>query len=184
MIAIPIFLIILYVVIVHMAISSTAKKEPPPNIKYLIVLGAQVKGEKLSLSLYNRVVKALEYLKENPTSKVIVSGGQGEGEDITEAEAMARFLSENGIETERIIKEEQSTTTFENIKFSKEFLNGEKEVIIVSNDFHLYRACIIAKRLGLKPYSLSAETPAKVRTELWIREYIAVAKTLLFDRES
>ncbi|NSL50665.1 YdcF family protein [Bacillus sp. P2(2020)] len=136
----------------------------------------------MSLSLYNRVSKALEYLKENPTSKVVVSGGQGKGEAITEAEAMAQFFYENGIERDRIIKEEKSTTTFENIKFSKEFLNGEKEVIIVSNDFHLYRASMIAKRLGLKPYTLSAETPAIVKTQLWIREYIAVLKSLLFDK--
>lgn len=171
----------IYLLVIHIAIVSTAKKQPPSNIQYMIVLGAQIRGEQLSLSLYNRVVKALDYLIENPNSKVIVSGGQGEGEAITEAEAMERFFLENGIEKERIIKEEKSTSTFENIKFSKEFLNGEQEVIIVSNDFHLFRASLIAKRLGLKPYTLSAETPQVVKTRLWIREYFAITKTLLFD---
>lgn len=182
-IAIIILIILIYVVVVHISITSTAIKEPPHNINYVIVLGAKIRGEELSLSLYNRVTKALEYLNDNPKSNVIVSGGQGQGESITEAEAMERYFVENGIEKDRIIKEEKSTSTFENIKFSKELLDGETEVVIVSNDFHLYRATIIAKRFGLVPHTLAAETPTIVKAQLWLREYVAVAKTLLFDRE-
>lgn len=173
---------LIYVIVVHLAITATAKKEPPANVEYVLVLGAKINGEELSLSLYNRVKKALEYLEDNPNTKVIVSGGQGPGELITEAEAMARYFMSNGVVKERIIKEELSTNTYENIKYSKELLGDQKEVVIVSNDFHLFRASVIAKRLDLEPYTLAAETPTIVKANLWAREYIAVIKTMIFDR--
>lgn len=171
-----------YVVAAHMLITSVGKDQPPDGVDYLIVLGARLHGEDMSLALYNRVQTALEYLKSNPETNVVVSGGQGRGEDITEAEAMARFFEENGIEDERIIIEDRSTSTLENLKFSKELLGSEvDEVVIVSNDFHLFRAVLIAKRQGFEPYTLAAETPRIVREKLWLREYVAVLKTALLD---
>ncbi|MBE4909646.1 YdcF family protein [Bacillus luteolus] len=171
-----------YVISVHMLIASIGKEQPPDGVDYMIVLGARLHGEDMSLALYHRVQVALEYLKSNPNTNVVVSGGQGPGEDITEAEAMARFFKENGIEDERIIMEDRSTSTFENLKFSKEVLGSEvDEVVIVSNDFHLFRAKIIANRQGFEPYMLAAETPRIVREKLWLREYVAVLKTALLD---
>ena len=86
---------------------------------YLIILGAHVNGRVPSDSLERRIRKAEQYLKSHPMTKVIVSGGQGKGEDITEAEAMEIYLWEHGIEKERILKEAASTTTKENLRFSK-----------------------------------------------------------------
>ncbi len=176
---IPIF----YVVIMHSLMVHTAKKTPPEDVGYLIVLGAKLNGDVMSLSLYYRVIEALNYLKDNEDTKVIVSGGQGEGEWISEAEAMARYFREEGIANERIIIEDLSTTTFENFSFSRDILGNEvKEVVVVTNDFHLFRSLVIARRLGFEPYPLAAETPWIVRGKLWAREYIAIIKTWVFDR--
>ncbi|WP_456275252.1 YdcF family protein [Bacillus sp. AK128] len=177
------FLTIIYILVVHYQISATAKQIPPKDADYLVVLGAKINGEEMSLALHYRVLIATQYLKENPTTQVVVSGGQGPGESITEAEAMKRYLLNEGIEEQRILTEDQSTTTFENLSFSKELLDSTKQVIIVSSDFHLYRSTIIANRLGYEQiYTLPAKTPWVVKPKLWIREYAAVLKTLMVDR--
>ncbi|NEU29751.1 YdcF family protein [bacterium LRH843] len=157
-------------------------KTADSNAAYLIILGASLKGEVMSLSLYNRMVTALDYLNENPNTKVIVTGGQGKGESITEAEAMARFLLEHGVSEKRIMKEDRSTSTYENLVLSQELLGtGQKEIVIVSNDFHLFRAGMIAKRLGFEPQFIAAPTPDVVKVQLWLREYAAVVKSFLLD---
>lgn len=118
---------------------------------YLIILGAHVYGERMSSNLRYRVEIGKEYLEENPGTKVILSGGQGLGEDITEAEAMRRYLVKNGISEERIMLEDQSVNTDENIKFSREIMKDQNAfVVIATNRFHLYRAEGIAKKQGLK----------------------------------
>ncbi|OEH92544.1 hypothetical protein BFG57_15380 [Bacillus solimangrovi] len=175
-------LLVVYIVVVHILIQTTAANEPQANAKYMIILGAKVNGERMSNAYYNRAQMALAYLQENPETTVIATGGQGKGEHITEAEAMRRYLVENGIAEDRIIKEEQSTSTFENLKFAKAFIEQEKpEVLIVSNDFHLFRASIIAKRLHMQPDTLAAPTPQIAVLKLYAREYMAIAKTLLVD---
>ncbi|QOY38423.1 YdcF family protein [Anaerobacillus isosaccharinicus] len=172
-----------YLAFVHSLMTKAAQQEPPNDIAHVIVLGAKLNGDVMSLSLYYRVREALHYLEDNPKAKVIVSGGQGEGEWITEASAMATYFIENGIEENRIILEELSTTTFENFKFSRGKIGEEiKEVVVVTNDFHLYRAMVIARRQGFEPYPLAAETPRVVREKLWTREYVAILKTWIFDR--
>src|SRR5690625_308463 len=95
-------------------------QQPKANGKneYAIILGAKVIGETPSLSLQYRVDSALQYAIEYPHVKLILSGGQGPGEDITEAEAMKRFLLENGIEEKRLLLESESTSTYENIFLS------------------------------------------------------------------
>ena len=88
----------------------------------VIVLGAGLRGENLSLILRNRLDAAVEYYNENPEAVIVVSGGQGPDEDIPEAEAMERYLYEQGVPLNKIIKEDKSTSTEENFKFSKELL--------------------------------------------------------------
>lgn len=154
------------------------------NLPYLIVLGAQVRGTKLSGSLYRRIEKARQYLEENPQTLVIVSGGQGEGEDITEALAMQRYLTESGIDSRRIFMEGNSTTTEENLKFSSEYIENIREPVgIVTNNFHMYRACRYAKRLG---YRNAKAVPAGCNMLLFVnymvREFFAFMKMLLPGR--
>lgn len=153
-------------------------KKADRNADYLIVLGAHVYGERMSSNLKYRIELAKEYLEENPETKVIVSGGQGHGEKISEAEAMYRYLIKNGIAKERIQKEEASVNTEENIKNSiKTGALEKKTVIIVSNDFHVHRAVGIAKKLGLTGVQgLGSKTHPYTSVNCYTREVFAVIK--------
>ena len=147
---------------------------------YLIVLGAQVKGTRVSRALKQRLDRAAEYLRENPKALVIVSGGQGSGEDITEAEAMEEYLLEAGIGQERIRKEEESVNTVQNIRFSRELMEGEEPSVgIVSNDFHIFRAVHIAKAQGIDASGIPAPTEIFMRPHYMTREAFALVKDLL-----
>ncbi|WP_409367196.1 YdcF family protein [Lysinibacillus sp. 38-6] len=149
--------------------------------QYVIVLGAKVKpGGILSLSLKNRLEEAVSYLNQYPDVKVIVSGGQGADEDRTEASAMLSYLQDKGIDRERILVEEQSTSTYENLLFSKELLpEGTKRITIVSNDFHLQRAKYLAQKLDLEADVVVAKTPKSVEAKLKLRERAALLKTYI-----
>ena len=159
---------------------STRKAEPGAD--YMIILGAQVRGTRLSKALKMRLDAAYPYLKDNPDTIVIVSGGQGQGEDISEAEAMKRYLVEKGISYHRIIKEDRSTSTYENIKFSKELLDLESpSLVIVTNNFHVFRSIGIAKKQGMgKVQGLSAPGDSILTVHYYVREAASVLKDFVF----
>ncbi|MDR7870745.1 MAG: YdcF family protein [Tissierellaceae bacterium] len=140
-----------------------------------------------SPALLERLKVAKDYLTENEDVKVVVSGGQGEDEYIPEAEAMSNYLINNGINESRIIIENKSTSTFENLQFSLDTIRefDEKEdldVLIVTNKYHLFRAKFLAKRLDMNPYGLPAKIPPTIVILSYIREYFAVVKSFIFDR--
>lgn len=154
---------------------------------YLIILGAGVNGSVPSSALYNRLDKGLEYLKSHPGIKVILSGGKGPGENITEAEAMRRYLIEKGISEKDMIIEDRSADTLENIKFSKAIIESSDKrsdirLAIVTNGFHVYRSMLIARREGFKAYGISSKTPPSVLLKCYIREYFALIKSFMMDR--
>ncbi len=143
---------------------------------YVIVLGAQVRGTRITESLLRRLKAAEKYLLRFKEAKVIVSGGRGPGEDISEAEAMAQWLEKKGIEPERIIKEDRSVSTRENLKFSRKYLRQKDgSVLIVTNGFHLYRASLIARSEGYMDVEL---LPASVNPVFFlnymVREFFAL----------
>ena len=152
----------------------------------LIVLGAAVQGDRVSSILAARLNEAAEYAVENPEALIIVSGGQGPQENLTEATAMETYLLAKGIPQECIIKEEQATSTFENFKYSKEILDSKfgSDYICayVTNEFHCYRAGKIAGQAGLDANGVS------VKTEWWklpvnyMRESLAVVKFWVLGR--
>lgn len=150
---------------------------------YAIVLGAKVKQDSLSLSLRYRLDAALAYANENPHVTLILSGGQGADEPMSEAEAMRRFLTDNGIEESRLILENASTSTYENLLFSKKLLpSGVDSITIISSDFHLARAQWIAGSLDLKSDVVAAQTPKVVEAKSVFRERIALVKTVIVGR--
>lgn len=127
---------------------------PAENVDYLIVLGARVNGTEPSPALRVRVEKAVEYLNEYPETIVIASGGEGDDEIISEAECMKRLLLEAGISEDRIIIEDQSTSTAENIRFSYALIEEEDATVgVVTNSYHMYRARLIAQSNGTHPVS-------------------------------
>ncbi|MGV8146748.1 MAG: YdcF family protein [Alkaliphilus sp.] len=156
------------------------------DIDYVIVLGAALWDDRPSPTLYNRLVIANEFLKENNV-KIIATGGLGEGDTITEAEGIKRFLLDKGINEGRIYKEEFSTSTFENLRNSKNIIASidDREhinILIVTSDFHVFRSKLIARRLGFAVFGLPAETPTSTRNRMIFREYFAVINTVLFER--
>lgn len=147
------------------------------SVEYLIVLGAQVKGTTVSKALAQRLLKAEEYLKEHPNTLAIVSGGQGQGEDISEAEAMKAWLVKRGIEEARILKEDRSVNTSQNIRFSQELMADPNALTgIVSNDFHVFRAVHIAKAQGLRAVPIPAPSSLGMYPHYMMREAFAIAK--------
>lgn len=154
----------------------------------VIVLGAGVNGETPSLMLQSRINAAAEYLNAHPDIPAVLSGGQGNGENITEAECMRRQLTAMGIGESRLLLEERSTSTAENFAFSKELLrqagiDPETAVVaVVTNDFHCFRAHLIAQREGLTVLDVPAEVPwLLLNANYYVREFFALGKTLIFD---
>ena len=126
-------------------------KEKPD---YLMVLGAGLRGTKISTSLLYRLETALDFHELYPDVKIIVSGGKGEGEKISEASAMRNFLVDNGVDSSQIIMEDKSTDTYENFLYTKKILDEESEVkdptvTVISNNFHMFRAKFLAKEVGI-----------------------------------
>lgn len=168
-------------VIVEGLIFSQFGAKAQAGADYMIVLGAQWKNGYPSYILQKRLDAAILYLKENPDTIVIVSGGQGSDEPVAEAEGMAGYLQDAGIEAERIVQEAQSTNTSENLEFSAEYLNrAEDRVVIVTNDFHVYRAVNIARSKGYAQVEglAAGSYPAMLPNNL-LREFFGVVKDCL-----
>ncbi len=113
--------------------------------------------------------------------QIIVSGGQGDNEPMTEAQAMRNWLETEGVPGNRILTEDQSTSTYENIKYSKAIMEREgfKTAIIVSNDFHLYRALLMAKDFGITASAASAPTLDYLKSYYYSRELLSVIKYIV-----
>lgn len=121
------------------------------NLDYIIVLGAHVDGTRLTKALLERTRRALQYLEQNPGTKAVLSGGMGEGESITEAEAMRRYLVKHGISGDRLLLEAKSTNTKENLDFSLQIIgNYDASVGVVTNNFHVLRGVLIGRKCGCK----------------------------------
>ncbi len=145
---------------------------------YVIVLGAQINGTEITDSLRRRLDRAVFYLHSHPDTTVIVSGGQGKGEDLTEAEAMASYLIGKGIDPHRVIQEKKSTTTKENLQFSAVYIKDKRaNVGIVTNNFHMYRAKEYGRRLSYPHiYGIPAGTSPVLFFNYVTREFFAVWK--------
>lgn len=161
-------------------IIRTGFQKPNADADYLVVLGAQVNGTKVSRALRYRLDAAYKYAAENESTRLIVSGGQGVGEDISEAQAMQEYLLLKGLDAERIVLEDKSTNTNENIMFSKTYLKDADSVIIVTNRFHLYRGIQIArKQLDMQVEGLGADTGTVLFINYYVREAFAIVKDKL-----
>lgn len=167
----------IFVVIEAMIIKNMNSK-PDDDCKYMIVLGCQIRGDMITKSLRMRLDVAYEYAVRNPEMMIIVSGGKGQGENTSEAEAMYKYLTQKGIDGGRIIKEEQSTNTDENMSYSAEFIeNKEDKVAIVTSNFHIFRAKLLAKAKGLHNISAAASPSDSILlVNYMVREAIGVVK--------
>lgn len=172
-IGICIFLVILCLIISKMNV------KPVKNLDYIIVLGAQVKESGPSVVLRYRLDRAVSYLKENDNTLVIVSGGQGANEKATEASVMKEYLVNNGINENRIIIEDKSNTTKENLINSKKIIRDNKSIGIVTNNFHMYRALLIGKKYKVKAVGIPSKSNSYYLPNNLLREVFAYIKFII-----
>ena len=156
------------------------------DCEYLLVLGAKVNPGGPSLALRNRIDAAFDYLTAHPDCTAILSGGQGPDEPMTEAQCMFNELVAMGIDPQRLWLEDQSTTTWENMKFSRAMLEEKsgtapEQIALLSNEFHLFRAQLFARRFGFDPVGVPASTSLPVlKINYFIREAVAVWYYMIF----
>ena len=152
----------------------------------VIVLGCGIRGERVSVGLAKRLNKAAEYHGKNPEAMIIVSGGQGPQEDISEALAMKRYLVEKGIPEEKIIMEDRSTSTITNFRYSREIMEKEgmspDSVVFVTNAYHVYRAASYAGDEGFEDIAhLGTDIIWYTIPMNYMREMLAVVKMWVLD---
>lgn len=150
-----------------------ASYNSPDKETTVIVLGCRVNANGPSLSLLKRLEAAYAYLSENPDVPCILSGGQGADEHISEAQAMYDWLTEKGIEKDRLYIEDKSTSTEENLSFSKGIIGKQSlpsAVTLITNNFHQYRAQKIGKKYYIEVYGVSGDTPLYLLPMYYIRE--------------
>lgn len=167
-------------------IAGRITDEPLPGADCVIVLGAAVRGDVPSATLAARLDCAYDYLVQNPSARVIVTGGKGTGEQVTEAQASADYLVKKGLSADRILLENTSTSTQENLLNAREILRTQfpqdARVVIVSSDFHLYRARLVAKSLGIEAETLGNRSIPWLVPNFYLREYVAVMGYALLGR--
>lgn len=154
---------------------------PPVHGATVIVLGAGLTdGKHLSLILESRLQKTLELVRQDPSLHIIVSGGRGSNEQLSEAAAMQQYLLGHGVSAAKIQLENRSTTTQENLQFTRQLLLQQgplpPSLVLLTSDFHLYRAKLIALRQGLTVTGIRAQTPLWVLINYATREYFALLK--------
>lgn len=181
---IVILLGVLYCLIISILMLHSAYKKPKETPQAVIVLGCKVRGTKPSRMLGNRIQAAYDALQTYPDMVAVVSGGKGSDEDITEAECMRNELMKKGIDASRIIMEDKSTSTSENLRFSRAILekNGLNGSLLIATDaYHEMRAQYLAKKENLSPCApaAAASSPLLVPT-YWIREWFGLAHAFVF----
>lgn len=173
-------LAILYFFLNAIRIFSAMHDKPHDNDALLLILGCRVYGERASRMLEERLTTAATYMQTHSAARCIVSGGKGDDEDIAEATCMQRWLIAHGIERSRILVEDTSCTTCENIRFSFSVIKKEglasMPLTLVSNDFHLYRARRIARSEGCHATCLAAHTPWWLFATYFLRETLAIVQ--------
>jgi len=146
----------------------------------VIVLGAGIRGERVTPTLAKRLDRAIEYCGKNPVAVIVVCGGQGPQEDIAEALAMERYLIDKGIPQSKIIKEEKSTSTYESFLFARKVLEPRFphgfSAVLITNKFHMYRASKFARYTGISANRLGAPTVWYTVPVNYLREMLAVVK--------
>lgn len=171
------FFLILYLVLKY------EKSNCEKFCEYVLVLGARILDEDTPCKvLENRLISAIIYLQKFENSKVIVSGGTGIDEPISEGYVMKKYLINHGIDKYRIFVEDLSTNTFENLRNTKQILKDVDEILIITSKYHLFRSKILARRVGFrKIYLIGSEVNASNRQKNIIREIFAVIKSIFFD---
>ncbi|MBO6141724.1 MAG: YdcF family protein [Ruminococcus sp.] len=169
---------VVYCIVLSVLMARAISSGEDKKADAVIVLGCQIRGDSPSRMLKYRLDRAYDYLCENEDAICIVSGGKGSDEDYTEAEIMKKYLVQKGIDSSRITEEGESTSTRENMLYSKNILDDmgfSGSVCFISDGYHLYRAGLIAKGEGLDAFGISAETELRFLPTYWVREWLTLS---------
>lgn len=163
-------------------IRACLNRPEKPNM--VVVLGCQLWGEDPSPMLKKRLDIAYDLLVKYPDIPVVVTGGQGDDEVISEGEGMKRYLVKRGISEDRIIVEDQSTSTFENIKNAFEITDSmglSRDITIATSEFHVYRASLMARSQGAGEVTSAASmTDINLIPAYWVREWLGISHFWVF----
>lgn len=173
-------IIILFAVVEGMIISGM-KEKTNEQYDYVIVLGARVRGTTVTKSLRKRLDKAFEYIEKNDNTILVLSGGQGNGEDVSEAQAMYDYLVQKGVDKSRLLLEDKSTSIVENIEYSMKIIeknsqNATVEVGFITNNFHVFRAELVCRNMGYDIKGIPAKSDNKLLVNYMFREFFALVK--------
>ena len=168
-----------FLLVMGILMGTAAKHSDQVKADALIVLGAAVHGDRVTWVLSNRLDTAADYLNAHPDTICVVSGGQGDGESVTEASAMQKYLIERkGIDPSRILVEDRATSTRENFAFSKalieEQLGKDASIAFVTTDFHVFRAGRVAKKAGITASGIAAPDVWYIRINNFFRECVGI----------
>jgi uncharacterized SAM-binding protein YcdF (DUF218 family) len=170
---------ILFLILFVLVMSGFDRDEPGKNRpRYVVVLGAKVRPDGLSPTLKRRLDVVLPLLQEDTLVSVIVSGGKGSDEPESEAQAMATYLIGKGVSADRIMLEDQSSNTYENLRFSRKKISGSDQALVpiwlATSNYHQYRAQQLAIQAGFKPYGIPCTTPIGALPKYILREMLAI----------
>lgn len=175
---------ILYCLIISIMMARAASRKPKQTPQAVIVLGCKVNGSTPSLMLSRRIQAAYEAMQQSPDLTAVVSGGQGEYEDISEAQCMENELLRLDIEPERILKEDKSCSTSENLRFSKAILDENGiggPVLLVTDAYHQFRAQMLARTENLpETGAVTPYTSWYLQPTFWVREWFGIAHAFVF----
>lgn len=166
-------------VVVQLILLRGAHTDPESaQAQYLLVLGGGIRGDQPTQTLRLRLEAALDCAQRNPDCTLIVCGGQGDDEDYPEAYVMRKWLMEQGIPADRILSEDRSVNTIENIANAKRILDATAPegytTAVVSSGFHLFRARHLMAQAGLDPVAVAAPSPWHLRPVFCLREYFSL----------
>ena len=170
---------VIFVLAMSFFMIFSAGDKPDGTEDAVVVLGCKVNGESPSIMLRKRIEKAYEYSVENPDVIIIASGGKGIDEGISEAECIKRELISMGVDEKRILTEDKSTDTYENLENTLSLIGKENpEIAIVTDGFHQFRAGLICDDMGIEKTSLSAKTPLFLLPSYIVREWFGLAEQI------
>jgi uncharacterized SAM-binding protein YcdF (DUF218 family) len=168
-----------FLVVLGILMGTAAKRASEVKADAVIVLGAAVHGDRVTWVLSNRLDTAADWLAAHPDAVCVVSGGQGDGESVTEASAMQKYLVERkGVDPARILVEDKAENTRENFAFSKalidERLGSDAKIAFVTTDFHVFRAGRVAMKAGISAVGIAAPDVWYIRINNFLRECVGI----------
>ncbi len=164
------------------SLMASAAAADPPETATVVVLGSKVSGTVPSADLWARINAAAAYLKAHPKAVCVACGAKGNGEAVSEASAIRDGLAAQGIGSDRVLMEDGSYSTQQNFANALKIIRTRSlstELAVVTDDYHEYRACSIARGMGASPYAVSAQTPDYIFSACWAREVLALTRYLL-----